>query len=72
MERVETPSQVSIHAPARGATGLTRLISLPIRVSIHAPARGATLVLVMMLIWRTSFNSRSREGSDPFFLRHSW
>ena len=34
--------QVSIHAPARGATRLNELINSHIRVSIHAPARGAT------------------------------
>ena len=34
--------EVSIHAPARGATGLTTELSQLIGVSIHAPARGAT------------------------------
>ena len=34
---------VSIHAPARGATGLKAWLSEHNVVSIHAPARGATL-----------------------------
>ena len=33
---------VSIHAPARGATGFWALQEAQLRVSIHAPARGAT------------------------------
>ncbi|QDJ09035.1 hypothetical protein HVPorG_04925 [Roseomonas mucosa] len=34
--------RVSIHAPARGATGVPDLVLNAGRVSIHAPARGAT------------------------------
>ena len=34
--------QVSIHAPARGATMSCTPILVPLAVSIHAPARGAT------------------------------
>ncbi len=34
---------VSIHAPARGATGQTGSLTLGLVVSIHAPARGATM-----------------------------
>ena len=34
--------RVSIHAPARGATGITYAGDRPKSVSIHAPARGAT------------------------------
>ena len=33
---------ISIHAPARGATDYCIVHSLPRRISIHAPARGAT------------------------------
>ena len=36
------PTRVSIHAPARGATGYTRFFQTFMLVSIHAPARGAT------------------------------
>ena len=34
--------QVSIHAPARGATTVNMLTDVEYNVSIHAPARGAT------------------------------
>ena len=34
--------RVSIHAPARGATGIKRVYLFDLDVSIHAPARGAT------------------------------
>ena len=37
-----SPSIVSIHAPARGATSTTSRFGLYVLVSIHAPARGAT------------------------------
>ena len=36
------PTNVSIHAPARGATYSVCMNQLGMRVSIHAPARGAT------------------------------
>jgi len=34
--------EVSIHAPARGATSQALCIIVAVPVSIHAPARGAT------------------------------
>ena len=34
--------EVSIHAPARGATSTLALWHDQLKVSIHAPARGAT------------------------------
>ena len=57
--------QVSIHAPARGATlsyceGVCNL-----RVSIHAPARGATREQHLRPDRRHRFNPRAREGRDP-------
>ena len=39
-------AQVSIHAPARGATSDNLWVVLEIIVSIHAPARGATYLYV--------------------------
>ena len=42
-----------------------------LNVSIHAPARGATLHCPMVSASISSFNSRSREGSDPILLE-SW
>ncbi len=35
-------AQISIHAPARGATHIVRCVVGGIHISIHAPARGAT------------------------------
>ena len=35
-------SQISIHAPTRGATHTQRALSSTFRISIHAPTRGAT------------------------------
>ena len=43
-------AEISIHAPARGATGCGRFKGAGQRtISIHAPARGATLVGFIML-----------------------
>ena len=33
---------ISIHAPTRGATGISRRTYMETRISIHAPTRGAT------------------------------
>ena len=35
--------EISIHAPARGATVFARFFSTLYTISIHAPARGATV-----------------------------
>ena len=58
--------QVSIHAPARGATCAKPGNQVLTRVSIHAPARGAT--------WTNghratslSFNPRTRTGCDQCY-----
>ena len=59
----EDITNVSIHAPARGATGLYLPLWRQRRVSIHAPARGATYHLLAD-VEAHRFNSRSREGSD--------
>ena len=40
----EEAVDVSIHAPARGATLYARVTGSPLGVSIHAPARGATVI----------------------------
>ena len=56
--------QVSIHAPARGAT-ITLPDELVIEaVSIHAPARGATKAARIRTRLRRSFNPRTRTGCD--------
>ena len=57
-------SEISIHAPARGATlGLVQTINFR-TISIHAPARGATFRFIHNKADCNYFNPRSREGSD--------
>ena len=55
---------VSIHAPARGATHAWKALSRAHCVSIHAPARGATINGDYCSSTWTCFNPRSRAGSD--------
>ena len=45
---VDRMAEVSIHAPARGATIIALFTNPVTMVSIHAPARGATLILVLL------------------------
>ena len=55
---------ISIHAPARGATGVTTSQQMLESISIHAPARGATEIFGSRWHKFEYFNPRSREGSD--------
>ena len=55
---------VSIHAPARGATSPVPAYFMCSFVSIHAPARGATNRSNPFIFPVSSFNPRSRTGSD--------
>ena len=55
---------ISIHAPAKGATGCKCRKRPHDRISIHAPAKGATDSPVISVIDTWNFNPRSREGSD--------
>jgi len=56
--------EVSIHAPARGATrGDMRNLGQYF-VSIHAPARGATAFFSDANLEAVGFNPRTREGCD--------
>ena len=48
MEQFGISVDISIHAPARGATVWTAVILQQIMISIHAPARGATLALASL------------------------
>ena len=59
--------EVSIHAPARGATAIIDALSAERTVSIHAPARGATIVTPTTLRNEVSFNPRAREGRDDAY-----
>ena len=61
-------SDVSIHAPARGATPCKRVSNVLRRVSIHAPARGATYVTVVAFgIFGVSIHAPAR-GATPLSL----
>ncbi len=57
-------TEVSIHAPARGATDRTGRQRSPGRVSIHAPARGATPLRLPCQPCCGGFNPRARAGRD--------
>ena len=64
---------ISIHAPARGATCQCRCQIRVQCISIHAPARGATQAAAGRLAAAANFNPRTREGCDdvviwPVFL----
>ena len=61
----QTPiRRVSTHAPARGATRVSVVVSGLVKVSTHAPARGATRTSRYAPSAAACFNSRSRAGSD--------
>ena len=62
-----TCTNISIHAPAKGATILLRNQKQVFEISIHAPAKGATLFVPIVYSWLRNFNPRSREGSDKKF-----
>ena len=61
---LESVFRVSIHAPVKGATDVRPKTWTVVHVSIHAPVKGATRVTAWLMPVRTSFNPRSREGSD--------
>ena len=56
---------VSIHAPARGATSLACSMRTLAPVSIHAPARGATSLLIWSLQVGTFQSTRPRGARQP-------
>ena len=55
---------ISIHAPARGATDFTTSRRLRINISIHAPARGATLSIASITPTK-KFQSTLPRGERP-------
>ena len=55
---------ISIRAPARGATPTLRRYFIHFLISIRAPARGATYLSNGYSAALSNFNPRSREGSD--------
>ena len=65
----DTYHNISIHAPAKGATIRDADVMKKARISIHAPAKGATFIVFFSDIVSGNFNPRSREGSD-IFIQH--
>ena len=61
--------EISIHAPAKGATQKQYAELFSFAISIHAPAKGATLARRPDAAVLSDFNPRSREGSDVQHLR---
>ena len=55
---------ISIHAPAKGATKLSRVECHRYPISIHAPAKGATAHAATLSGTNDDFNPRPREGGD--------
>ena len=62
--RERRQSDISIHAPARGATPLSWGGVQEMSISIHAPARGATVRCRFPTTATAYFNPRPREGGD--------
>ena len=61
---LDPDQEISIHAPAKGATkGSWKMDNVDI-ISIHAPAKGATAFYDSLPSGTIDFNPRSREGSD--------
>ena len=54
--------EISIHAPARGATNASAKKQTPLNISIHAPARGATESRVILQQGYTVFQSTLPRG----------
>ena len=55
---------ISIHAPAKGATQAHEEGLIHFHISIHAPAKGATQPFLLCRHWTIYFYSRPREGGD--------
>ena len=65
----ESNNDISIHAPAKGATHTGQKVMLLSFISIHAPAKGATGFRCPPRRCLSYFNPRSREGSDANSLK---
>ena len=57
-------SNISIHAPQWGATGLAAALAVPVKISIHAPQWGATVRPTVQRIASGHFNPRTPVGCD--------
>ena len=59
-------TEISIHAPTRGATHICYYCKKEIIISIHAPTRGATKPSIKFIFTLLYFNPRSYERSDGY------
>ena len=57
---------ISIRAPAKGATKFGTQNGTQKTISIRAPAKGATCRIHLHRLLKYNFNPRSREGSDAY------
>ena len=62
--QVTVTAEISIHAPAWGATNVNLFRSCLSKISIHAPAWGATCCYIQYPIQISDFNPRARVGRD--------
>ena len=59
--------EISIHAPARGATAFEDLNLEKYRISIHAPARGATINMDDKYVTRQISIHAPARGATPIY-----
>ena len=64
-DRVEYP--ISIHAPARGATGFVQLILMELYDFYPRSRKGSDAISAVMNGVTEDFYPRSRKGSDAFY-----
>ena len=57
-------TDISIHAPMKGATCRKRANKNWIRIAIHAPMKGATTKSRRQILYQSYFNPRTHEGCD--------
>ncbi len=58
---------ISIHAPAKGATFLTRNIKYQTYISIHAPAKGATLQKTILILLQVISIHAPAKGATYYY-----
>ena len=72
---IRCPSLISIHAPAKGATGCQKKTQKKIDISIHAPAKGATNARYIYVTECSEFQStlprRERRAFKGGLLKHT-
>ena len=61
-------TDISIHAPMKGATDMTERKKTTSNISIHAPMKGATQLDYLQELVDKNFNPRTHEGCDKSML----